>query len=146
MVFSENNCRTCSRSSIVMIGISVLMTMAYAAQALASETDSVSGTLHCPEGLVLPSNAIAYLTLTDVSPLQASSSAMIARQFIHQPCQNSTAFELTYDPTKINERHLYAIQVRIALEDEVILTNSSAYPVITQGNPTVVEIHVEPVE
>ena len=146
MGFSGNNRGSCYRFPALMLGIGLLITMTHTTQVQASETESVSGTLHCPEDFVLPSNAIAYITLTDVSPLQASSSEMIARQFIHQPCQNPTAFELIYDPTKISERHLYAIQVRIALEDEVILTNTSAYPVITQGNPTVIDVHVRSVE
>ncbi|MEL6320974.1 MAG: YbaY family lipoprotein [Cyanobacteria bacterium J06626_14] len=126
--------------------LSLLLTMGYSAKAVASETHSVSGVLHCPENFVPPPNAIAYITLTDVSPRQDSTSAIVARQVVHQPCQDPISFELTYDPTKISEHYLYAIQAQISAAGEVILRNSSAHPVITQGHPTVVEVYVEPMD
>ena len=127
--------------------ISFLMVIGSAMGSLSTEPYSVSGRLHFPEGFSLPSDAIATITLTDVSPLQDISATMIARQVIHPPHEQSTPFELPFelivDPDEISDHHLYAIQARVASAGRVILTNSSAYPVITQGHPTVVEVYVE---
>ena len=89
------------------------------------------------------SDAIATITLTDVSPLQDSSATMIARQTIEPSDQRSVPFALTVDPDEISDRHLYAIQARVASAGRVILTKASAYPVLTQGNPTTVEIYLQ---
>ena len=122
---------------------SLLAVAGWSPAALSSEPDTISITLNCPENFALPSDAIGYLTLTDVSPRQDISIRTIARQIIHEPCKGTMRFELAYDPTKIWERHHYAIQAQIASAGRVILSNSSAHMVITQGNPTVVEIDVE---
>lgn len=126
--------------------LSFLMWIGCAAQALPSESASISGALSYAEDVSLPSNAIAYITLTDVSPLQHSSSEIIARQIIHVTRQNPMTFELEYDPARINEHHLYAIQVQIAAAGKVVVANSSAYPVITQGHPTMIEVHIEQID
>lgn len=123
--------------------ISLLIALGCTMKALSAEDYTVSGRLHYPENFVLPVDAIATITLTDVSPLQDSSSAMIARQVIYPPHpQSSVPFELTIDPTDISDRNLYTLQARVASAGRVILTNASDYPVITQGNPTTVEIYV----
>ncbi|MGB3296453.1 MAG: YbaY family lipoprotein [Phormidesmis sp.] len=112
-------------------------------KALPAERYTVSGRLHYPENFALPSDAIATVTLTDVSALEDSSATMLVRQVIHPPHQQlSVPFALTVDATDIDERHLYTIQARVASAGRVILTNASTYPVITLGNPTTVEVHV----
>lgn len=123
--------------------ISLIIAFGCAVSALSAEHYTVSGRLHYPENFSLPADAIATLTLTDVSPLQDSSATMIARQVIHPPHQlSSVPFALTVDVADISDRHLYAIQARVASAGRVILTNDSAYLVITQGNPTTVEVYV----
>ena len=116
---------------------------AYTVEPYTVEPYTVSGRLHYPTNFSLPSDAIATITLTDVSPLQDSSAAFIARQTIHPPhLDASVSFRLEIDPAEISDRHLYAIQARVASAGQVILRNASAYPVITQGHPTTVDVYL----
>lgn len=114
-----------------------------AVRTASAEPGRVSGKLHYPENFLLPADAIVTISLTDVSPLQDSDAAIVDRQVISAD-QHLVSFELTYDPAEISDRHLYAIQARVTSLGRVILTNASAYPVITQGNPTTVEVYVKP--
>jgi uncharacterized lipoprotein YbaY len=128
--------------------LSLCIAPMYAVETLSSEVitemNQVTGFIYYPEDFSMPSQVIVYVTLTDVSPLQDSSSEIVARQIISSPEQSSPLyFELPYDSSKIMEHHLYAIQVRMTVAGQVIRTNSSAYPVITQGNPTTVEVFVQ---
>lgn len=123
------------------VAFGILIMLGFAVRTVSAEPSSVSGKLHYPENFLLPADAIVTISLTDVSPLQDSDATIIDRQVIAAD-QRLASFELSYDPAEINDRHLYAIQARVTSSGCVILTNASAYPVITQGNPTTVEVYV----
>ncbi|NJL20227.1 MAG: hypothetical protein HC895_04360 [Leptolyngbyaceae cyanobacterium SM1_3_5] len=59
--------------------------------------------------------------------------------------KSRSPFGLDYDPDKINPQHTYALQVRITVDDQLRFLNMAAYPVITRGHPTTVELVVDPV-
>ena len=125
------------------LALGILIVLSCAARTASAQTSVVSGRLHYPENFLLPADAIVAISLTDVSPLQDSDGAIIDRQILSAD-QRPGAFELTYDPAEISDRHLYAIQARVTSSGRVILTNASAYPVITQNYPTTVEVYVKP--
>ncbi|MBD2072150.1 YbaY family lipoprotein [Leptolyngbya sp. FACHB-671] len=106
----------------------------------------MSGTLISAPSVALPEGAIAYITLLDVSPREDVESSIIARQTITDPDQLPIAFEVLYSLNRIRSDHLYAIQAQVTTEGRVVLRNCSAYPVITQGNPSVIEVLVDLVE
>ncbi|MGB3573449.1 MAG: YbaY family lipoprotein [Phormidesmis sp.] len=108
-----------------------------------AEPSSVSGKLHYPENFSLPADAIVTVSLTDVSPFQDSDATLIDWQILATD-QRPMSFDLAYDPAEISDRNLYAIQARVTSSGRVILTNASAYLVITQSHPTRVEVYVEP--
>jgi len=54
-------------------------------------------------------------------------------------------FEIPYDPTTINPRNSYAMQARITVNGQLRFITTSRYAVITKGNPTTLEVIVEPV-
>jgi putative lipoprotein len=55
-------------------------------------------------------------------------------------------FSVSYDPTAIDTRFTYSISARITDgAGNLIFINTTAYDVITGGNPSMVEILVEPV-
>lgn len=106
---------------------------------------TVSGVIAFPSKTRLPSDAIAYITLIDVSPRQDSDQGIIARQTLKNPSSDTIAFKLDYDSAKICANCLYAIQVQIVAQGKVIYRNASAHPVITQGKPTIVNVLLKPV-
>ncbi|MGG6264925.1 YbaY family lipoprotein [Leptolyngbya sp. AN03gr2] len=107
---------------------------------------TVSGVIALPSKTRLPSDAIAYITLVDVTPRQDSSGGIIARQTLNHPTSETIAFKLDYDSAKICADCLYAIQVQIVTQGKVIYRNASAYPVITRGKPTIVNVMLKPVQ
>nr|WP_242050753.1 YbaY family lipoprotein [Oculatella sp. FACHB-28] len=126
--------------------LSLLVLIGLTSNSLPLELNKVSGTLISAPGVALPEGAIAYITLLDVSPRQDVESSIIARQTITDPDQLPIAFEVLYNPNQIRSDHLYAIQAQVTTEGRVVLRNCSAYPVITQGNPFVIEVLVDLVE
>ena len=131
--------------AIRTIGLSALMLLGCISSASA-ELAKVSGTLTYPKGSVLPPNAVVYINLMDVSPSEDNSGDIIARKTVTNPSQVPIPFEMEYDPARISSNHTYAVLVQIAANHEVIFRNTSAYPVITKGNPSAVEVLVNPVK
>jgi uncharacterized lipoprotein YbaY len=123
--------------------IGLLVLVGLASKSMSSQPDKVSGILISAPDVALPEGAIAYITLLDVSPRQDVEFSIIARQTIPDPEQLPISFELPYSPDRIRPDHLYAIQAQVTTEGRVVLRSRSAYPVITQGNPFVVEVLVD---
>jgi putative lipoprotein len=51
-------------------------------------------------------------------------------------------FEIDYDSGRIDQRHRYRVQARILVGEELRFISSTAHPVITQGNPTSIDVVV----
>ncbi|NJN57208.1 MAG: hypothetical protein HC879_06755 [Leptolyngbyaceae cyanobacterium SL_5_9] len=131
-----------SKKVIYATALSLLVLAGLTSNSLSLQSNKVSGVLIATPDVALPEGAIAYITLLDVSPRQDVESSIIARQTIPNPNQLPVSFELSYNPDRIHPDHLYAIQAQVTTEGRVVLRNRSAYPVITQGNPSVVEVLV----
>lgn len=109
----------------------------------AAEKASVTGTVMYLQRIALSPEAVIEVKLLDVSRADAPAET-IAEQRITSPGQVPVRFELSYDPRKINPRHTYAVRARITEGDRLRFTSTRSYPVITRGNPSSVEIRVDP--
>ncbi|MGB3296082.1 MAG: YbaY family lipoprotein [Phormidesmis sp.] len=49
-------------------------------------------------------------------------------------------------PGQIDPRFSYAVQARITVDGDLQFVTTGRFPVITNGNPTEVEVRVEPVD
>ena len=100
----------------------------------------------CPEFFRLgDDDAVISVKLNDVSLADAPATT-IGEQTITGVTEFPVPFAVTYDPQVIEENHTYAISVRV--EDpsgKLLFINTSAYNVITGGNPSEVEVVVDPV-
>jgi putative lipoprotein len=103
----------------------------------------VTGTVTYREKIALPPDAMVEVRLLDVSKQDAPGD-VVNEQTILNPGQPPIPFAVEYDPARIVSDHRYAIQARISVGGELKYTNQSAYNVITNGNPTKVEVVVEP--
>jgi putative lipoprotein len=105
---------------------------------------SVTGTLTYREKVALPSTAIAYVRLFDVT-LGNVPTALIGEQTIVNPGQVPIPFDVKYDSGRIDQNHVYAIKASI--EDgsgNMLFVTTRNYLVITQGQPTTgVEVILE---
>ena len=105
-------------------------------------TARLSGTVTYRERLLLPDNAVLEVVLEDVSRADGPS-LIIARETYYNPVPPPIPFTLRYNPTDILETNSYNVRATIRVENETTFRTTDAYPVITHGNPTVVDVQVE---
>ena len=108
----------------------------------AAGTGKVSGTITYRERMALGPDATVEVELRDVS-LQDAPSITIAKVTITGPGQVPVSFEIEYDPSAIDERATYAVRATINDRGQMLFTNTTAYDVITRGNPTHVDMVLE---
>jgi putative lipoprotein len=90
----------------------------------------------------LSPTAVLTVKLVDVSRADAPAD-VIAQQVIQtNGLQVPIAYEVDYDPAKIDPSHRYAIQARIDDQGSVQYTSDRVYPVLTQGAKNTVSIQL----
>jgi putative lipoprotein len=103
---------------------------------------SVSGTVMYRERMAMPENAVLTVQLQDVSRADAPAQAIAEQRITLAGRQVPLAFELHYDPARISPKHLYAVSASITVDGQLRFLNTSAYRVLTQGNPVKLNILV----
>lgn len=112
-----------------------------------SQGANVTGTVTYRQRSALPQGAVVTVQLQDVSRADAPAT-VIGEQVIHpEGKQVPFSYSVPYDPKQIQENHRYSMRATITdSSGKLLFTSTTAYPVITQGNPTSnVELVVEPV-
>jgi len=100
---------------------------------------AVKGTAAYRERMALPADAVLEVALEDASKADAPAE-VIARVRKEHPGSPPIAFEITYDPAKIDPRHAYSVWARITVGDQLMFTTMQNYPVLTQGNSNEVTV------
>lgn len=110
----------------------------------ASQEARVTGTVSYRQRIALTRRAVVEVKLLEVSRAGARA-VTIARQLIRPAGrQVPIAFELRYDPRRIQERRRYVVQARILEGGRLRFISTEAYPVITGGHPDTADIIVRP--
>ena len=105
----------------------------------------VAGTVSYQLMIELPPGAVLTVQLQDVSKADIPAT-VIGETIITEFDEMPIPFAVSYDPEVIDTRNTYALQVQITDgAGNLLFTNTTSYPVITQGNPSEVEVAVEPV-
>ena len=89
----------------------------------------------------LPDGAVLTVTLADTSIADAAWT-VISQQIIEDARQLPAAFRLEYDPAEIDERSEYTLSASVDLGDQLLYTNDTVHPVLTQGAPAQSDIEV----
>jgi len=127
--------RMTSRGLLLALIAGVLSVLA-GAPALAQGAASVTGEVLYRERIALPPSARVIVQLQDVSFADAAAP-VLAEQTIDTAGKGPPyAFQLAYDPAKIDARFSYAVRAEIKDGDTLLFTTTERYPVITQGNPS----------
>jgi uncharacterized lipoprotein YbaY/heat shock protein HslJ len=93
----------------------------------------IKGTATYRERMALPPNAAFEATLVDVSRADAPAEVIGRIQLV--PTGNPPiAFDIPYDPPRINEKGAYAVLARITTGDQLMFTTTQSYPVLTRNN------------
>lgn len=98
---------------------------------------SISGTINYRERIALTPSAVVTVELADVSQ---PDTRVLGSQVITNPGQPPIPFTINYDPRAINSARTYVVRAQIRDQGRLMFMNSTAYPVITQNNPTEVTI------
>src|SRR6266850_2034268 len=99
-----------------------------------SQDAHVTGTVSYRQRIALTRVVVVEVKLLDIS--RADDVSMIIAQQTIKPAgrQLPIAFDLTYDPQRINSGGTYSIQVRILEHNNLRFISTNAYPVITGGH------------
>ena len=90
----------------------------------------------------LSPTAVLTVKLVDISRADAPAD-VVAQQVIQTSgLQVPIAYEVDYDPSKIDPSHRYAIQARIDDQGSLQYTSDRVYPVLTQGAKDTVSIEL----
>jgi putative lipoprotein len=101
---------------------------------------TVAGTIAYRERIALPPDAVIKVQLVDVSRADAPAVVIGEQVFAAGGRQVPFAFEIPYDPSKIDERMSYAVQARIEESGQLRFISDRHYPVITRDAPTTVDL------
>lgn len=100
----------------------------------------VSGSVAYRERIGLPPDAVVEVKLSDVSVLDAPAPVIAETTVRPEGRQVPIAFELRYDPKRIDPTRSYAVRVTIRSGDRMMFTTEQVHHVITRGNPNTVEL------
>jgi len=105
----------------------------------AEPTATVRGEAMYRERLAVPPGAQLEVLLLDVSRADAPSQTIggVTLSDIGQP---PYPFEIAYRPDQIVSSHQYVVRARLTHEGRLLFTTDRAYPVITAGHPTEVQL------
>jgi len=108
-------------------------------QPAAPDAAKVTGTATYKERIALPPNAVFEATLEDISNADAKSE-VLGRARIEGPGNPPIAFQIAYDPARIEPRRRYVVRARILVGDRLFFTTDQTYPVLTGGQSNVVAL------
>jgi len=122
------------------IAVACLTLMLAACQISKAEpTASVRGEATYLERIAVPPGAQLEVRLLDVSRADAPSETIggVTLSSIGQP---PYPFEIAYRPDQIVSSHQYVVQARLMHDGRLLFITDQAYPVITRGYPTEMQL------
>jgi putative lipoprotein len=109
-------------------------------------TARVTGSVTYLQRVALPPTAVVKVQLVDVSRADAPAAVLGEQTFSPGGKQVPFAFEIPYDPAKIEANHSYAVQARIEEDGRLRFINDQRYAVITRGAPRHVDLVLKQVD
>lgn len=101
---------------------------------------TVTGTVSYLQRIALPPDAVIEVKLQDVSLADAPAKTIASQKITLGNRQVPVPFELKFDSAKIDPKHSYSVRATILMEGQPRFITDKAYPVLTQGNPSHVEL------
>src|SRR5262245_32368350 len=103
---------------------------------------TVTGTVTYRQRIAMPPGAVVEVSLLDAARAD-TTGVVIDKQELRPTTQVPIPFTLSYDPAQIDEKHSYTVQARIIVEGKLWFTTTKRHAVITQGNPTNLQVIVD---
>lgn len=105
---------------------------------------TVTGTITYLVRMALPSQAVIQLQLLDVSRSDAPGTVVAEKKFTLGERGAPVPFTFSVDASKIDPKHAYAVSARILVVGELRFATKETYKVLTQGNPSNVDLVLLP--
>ena len=96
----------------------------------------VTGTVAYRERMALPPNAFLDIKLLDVSRQDVPAKTVAESVFAAEGKQVPIPFQVSYNVADINMAHTYVVRATISVDNKLMFTSTTAYPVLTQGAPS----------
>jgi putative lipoprotein len=93
------------------------------------------------ERIAMPPGAAVVVTIADVARADAPAE-VLATSRIDDPGNVPVEVEVTYDPTQLDPRAVYAVRATIEVDGELWWTSTSHHRVLTDDTPDPVEVMV----
>lgn len=106
---------------------------------------SISGTVTFAQHIGIPDDSVVGVQLVDVSIPDAPVIVLAETSFTTGGRPFPFPFELEYDPTLIAFNHIYAVQATITVDGQVMFRTLAQYAVLTNDNPTKVNMSLDKV-
>jgi putative lipoprotein len=97
---------------------------------------TLTGTVTYRERIALPAGAVITVQLADTARADAPATIVGGQTITTTGEQVPIPFAIAYDPTSIVASHQYTVRATISVGGAVTFRTTSAYPVLTNGNPT----------
>ncbi len=110
-----------------------------------ASTATVTGTVSYLQRIALPPSAVIEVQLQDVSLADAPAKVIAEQTITLGERQVPVAFELNFDPAKIDAKHRYSVSARILVDGQLRFISDQSYPMLTAGKPSQVEMILKPV-
>jgi putative lipoprotein len=110
-----------------------------ACQPFGADSETVTGTLTLRDGIALPPEAVAVVSVVDISPTDARD-ALLGRTEIIGPSGPPIPFAVRYQPAAVDPERQYGVRAQIMVNQELWFASDHAYPVLTHGAPDRVEV------
>ena len=113
--------------------LAVILALAFA-RADAADEGLVTGTASYRERIALPPGAVFEAFLEDVTLADAPAD-QLGRCRSPIPGKPPFAFEIDFDPAKVDPSHIYAVRAQVSVGRKLIFVSDTMNPVLTQGAP-----------
>lgn len=122
------------RKAALALGCGLLITACAVDSPTPAQSKTVTGSVTYRERIALPPSAVIKVRLVDASRADAPATVIGEQVIKAAGRQIPFAFEIAYDPKRIEERFTYAVQARIEDEDgRLRFISDRHYPVLTRG-------------
>ena len=106
--------------------------------------DTVTATITYRQRMALPNDAHVMVALIDVARADAPAHVISGEDRVAAGQQVPFVFALPYVLSQIPMSARLAVQARIEQDGKLLFLSTQAYPVVTQGAPSSVELVLEP--
>ncbi|SDI48876.1 YbaY family lipoprotein [Aliiruegeria lutimaris] len=101
--------------------------------------ETITGTVSYLQRMMLPPDAIVEIVLQDVSLADAPAKTLVTYR-IEAPGAPPYGFAIHYAPEQVDERMSYGLRASVKQGEKLLMTTDTAYPVLTRGAGTEVEM------